>query len=80
LFSLDVQEYPNDPGAGQPYGSADSANLLTFFTYLRKSLGTSAIISATTPDTVWLGANGNPITSGLAAYAAQMTYVNIMCV
>jgi chitinase len=73
-----VQEYPNDPGAGQPYGSADSANFLTFLTYLRKSLGSSAIISGTAPDTVWKGSNGNPLTSGLAAYAAQMTYVNIM--
>jgi chitinase len=71
------QEYPNDPGAGQPYGSADAANLLTFFTYLRKSLGASAIISAAVPDLPWKGSNGQPLTS-VSAYADQMTYVNIM--
>jgi chitinase len=73
------QEYPNDPGAGQPYGSADAANLLTFFTYLRKSLGSSKIISAAVSHQPWKGSNGQPLTS-VSAYAAQMTYANIMSV
>ncbi|KAG6826893.1 hypothetical protein H0H92_013999 [Tricholoma furcatifolium] len=70
-------EYPNSPGAGQPYSSADSANFLTFLTSLRSALGSSKIISAAVPDLPWLGSNGQPLTN-VAAYAAQLTYLNIM--
>jgi hypothetical protein len=73
-----MQEYPNDPGAGQPYSSSDSANLLTFFTYLRISLGSSKLITATSPDLPWKGSNGQPLTD-VSAYMAQINYVNIMC-
>jgi chitinase len=78
LAGIDIDwEYPNSPGAGQPYGAEDSANLLTFFTYLRKSLGTGKIISAAVTQLPWKGSNGNAL-GNVSAYAAQMDYVCIM--
>ncbi|KAJ7578635.1 glycoside hydrolase family 18 protein [Mycena floridula] len=74
LAGIDLDwEFPNNEGAGQPFSSADSANLLTFITSLRPS----KIISAAVSHLPWLGANGNPLTD-VSKYAAQMTYVNIM--
>jgi chitinase len=70
-------EYPNSPGAGQPYSSADSANFLSLLTLVRTALGTCKIMSAAVTQLPWLGANGNPLTD-VSAYAAQLTYVNIM--
>lgn len=32
-------EYPNSPGAGQPYRAADAANLLLLIQLLRAALG-----------------------------------------
>ncbi|KAK7057565.1 glycoside hydrolase family 18 protein [Favolaschia claudopus] len=78
LDGIDIDwEYPNESGAGNPFGSADSANLLSLLTSLRSSLGTSKIISAAVTDLPWLGANGSPLTD-MSAYAAQMTYANLM--
>ncbi|EIM83169.1 glycoside hydrolase [Stereum hirsutum FP-91666 SS1] len=78
LSGIDIDwEYPNSTGAGNPFSSSDSANLLSFFTSLRSKLGSSAIISAAVTDLPWLGSDGNPLTD-VSSYAAQMTYVNIM--
>jgi chitinase len=70
-------EYPNSPGAGNPYSAADSANLLALMKALRTSLGTSAIIAAAVSHLPWLGSNGKPLTN-VKDYAAVMTYINIM--
>ncbi|KAJ6589902.1 glycoside hydrolase family 18 protein [Mycena vulgaris] len=78
LAGIDIDwEYPNNAGAGNPFGSADAANLLLLLTSLRKSLGTSKIISAAVTDLPWTGSNGRPLTD-MSAYAAQMTYANLM--
>ncbi|KAJ7287158.1 glycoside hydrolase [Mycena rebaudengoi] len=78
LDGIDIDwEYPNQAGAGNPFGSADAANLLSLFTALRTSLGTSKIISAAVTDLPWHGSNGQPLTD-MSAYAAQLTYVNLM--
>ncbi|KAJ7188715.1 glycoside hydrolase [Mycena filopes] len=78
LDGIDIDwEYPNQTGAGNPFGSADAANLLSLLTSLRTALGTSKIISAAVTDLPWIGSNGNPITD-MSAYAAQMTYANLM--
>ena len=74
-----VQEYPNESGAGNPHSSSDAANLLSFFKSLRTALGSSKIISAAVPHLPWLGSNGQPLPN-VAAYAKQMSWVNIMCV
>ncbi|KAF5380285.1 hypothetical protein D9757_007977 [Collybiopsis confluens] len=71
------KEYPNSVGAGNINSPSDAANLLTFFQQLRSSLGSSKIISAAVTDLPWLGSNGSPLTN-VSAYAAQMTYINIM--
>ncbi|KAF8890745.1 glycoside hydrolase superfamily [Infundibulicybe gibba] len=79
-YGLDgMSEYPNSEGAGNPHSPSDSANLLSLLQSLRSALGSSKIISAAVPHLPWLGSNGNPLTD-VSAYAAQMTYVNIMCV
>ncbi|KAF8814370.1 glycoside hydrolase [Phlegmacium glaucopus] len=78
LDGIDIDwEYPNSPGAGNPHSSADSANLLSFFKSLRQALGPQKIISAAVTHSPWLGENGQPI-SNVAAYAAQISFVNIM--
>ncbi|KAJ7797708.1 glycoside hydrolase family 18 protein [Mycena olivaceomarginata] len=78
LDGIDIDwEYPNAAGAGNPYGSADSANLLSFLKDLRKALGSSKIISAAVTDLPWLGSNGRPLTD-VSEYASQLTYVNLM--
>ncbi|KAJ7125146.1 glycoside hydrolase family 18 protein [Mycena epipterygia] len=78
LDGIDIDwEYPNNAGAGNAFGSADSANLLLLLTSLRTALGTSKIISCAVTDLPWLGANGSPLTN-VSAYAAQMTYANLM--
>ncbi|KAJ7782639.1 glycoside hydrolase family 18 protein [Mycena metata] len=78
LDGIDIDwEYPNAAGAGNAYGSTDAANFLILLKDLRKSLGTSKIISAAVTDLPWLGSNGSPLTD-VSAYAAQLTYVNIM--
>ncbi|THU94236.1 glycoside hydrolase family 18 protein [Dendrothele bispora CBS 962.96] len=78
LDGIDIDwEYPNSVGAGNPHSPSDAANLLTFLTSLRSALGSSRIISAAVPHLPWLGSNGQPLTN-ISAYAAQMTYINIM--
>ncbi|KAJ3917264.1 glycoside hydrolase family 18 protein [Lentinula edodes] len=78
LDGIDIDwEYPNEVGAGNINSPSDAANFLTFLTQLRTALGSSKIISAAVPDTPWLGSNGSPLTN-VSAYAAQMTYLNIM--
>ncbi|KAL0952638.1 hypothetical protein HGRIS_006884 [Hohenbuehelia grisea] len=78
LDGIDIDwEYPNSTGAGNPHSSADAANLLSLFQTLRGALGSSKIISAAVPHLPWLGTNGKPLTD-VSAYAAQLTYVNIM--
>ncbi|KAJ7099549.1 glycoside hydrolase family 18 protein [Mycena belliarum] len=78
LDGIDIDwEYPGEAGAGNPFGSADAANLLSLMTALRTALGTSKIISAAVTDLPWIGSNGKPITD-MSAYAAQMTYANLM--
>ncbi|KAF7362246.1 Glycoside hydrolase family 18 protein [Mycena venus] len=78
LDGIDIDwEYPNQAGAGNPFGSADAANLLLLLTSLRSALGTSKIISAAVTDLPWIGSNGSPLTD-MSAYAAQMTYANLM--
>ena len=74
-----LQEYPNESGAGNPHSSSDAANLLSFFKSLRTALGSSKIISAAVTQLPWTGSNGSPLTD-VSAYAAQMTYANIMSV
>ena len=76
---MSPQEYPNESGAGNPHSSSDAANLLSFFKSLRSALGSSKIISAAVTPLPWTGSNGNPLTD-VSAYAAQMTYANIMSV
>ncbi|KAF8658413.1 hypothetical protein AX16_001965 [Volvariella volvacea WC 439] len=70
-------EYPNSPGAGNPYSASDSANFLSLLKSLRSALGPSAIISAAVPHLPWIGANGRPLTD-VSDYATQMTFINIM--
>ncbi|KAJ4480852.1 glycoside hydrolase [Lentinula aciculospora] len=78
LDGIDIDwEYPNQVGAGNINSPSDAANFLIFLTQLRTMLGSSKIISAAVPDTPWLGSNGSPLTN-VSAYAAQMTYLNIM--
>lgn len=78
LDGIDLDwEYPNSPGAGNPYSANDSANLLALLKSLRTGLGTSAILAAAVPHLPWLGSNGKPLTD-VSAYAAVMTYINIM--
>ncbi|EPS92655.1 hypothetical protein FOMPIDRAFT_1100155, partial [Fomitopsis schrenkii] len=78
LDGIDIDwEYPNEPGAGNPYSADDAANLLTFFTSLRSALGSGKIISAAVTDLPFTGSDGNPL-SNVSAYAQQMTYANIM--
>ncbi|KAI0089280.1 glycoside hydrolase family 18 protein [Irpex rosettiformis] len=78
LDGIDIDwEYPNSAGAGNPHSSSDSANLLTFLTSLRSALGSSKIISAAVTHQPFLGSNGQPLTN-VAAYAAQLSYINIM--
>lgn len=78
LDGIDIDwEYPNDPGAGQPYSSSDSANFLLFLKSLRSKLGSSKIISAAVTQLPWLGSNGKPLTN-VSAYTNEMTYINIM--
>jgi len=78
LDGIDIDwEYPNESGAGNPFSSADAANLLSFFTSLRSALGSSKIISAAVTCLPWVGSNGSPLTN-VSAYAAQLTYANIM--
>ncbi|KAJ7169103.1 glycoside hydrolase [Mycena crocata] len=78
LDGIDIDwEYPNNPGAGNPFGSADAANLLLLLTALRTKLGTAKIISAAVTDLPWIGSNGSPL-KDMSAYAAQMTYANLM--
>ncbi|KAI0694388.1 glycoside hydrolase family 18 protein [Cerioporus squamosus] len=78
LDGIDIDwEYPNESGAGNPHSSSDAANLLSFFKSLRSALGSSKIISAAVTQLPWTGSNGSPLTD-VSAYAAQMTYANIM--
>ncbi|KAF9484198.1 glycoside hydrolase family 18 protein [Pholiota conissans] len=70
-------EFPNNAGAGQPFSSADTANLLLVFKALRVSLGPCKIISAAVSHTPWLGANGKPLTD-VSAFAAVLNYIMIM--
>ncbi|KAJ7686546.1 glycoside hydrolase family 18 protein [Mycena rosella] len=78
LDGIDIDwEYPNQAGAGNPFGPADSANFLSLLKALRMSLGPSKIISAAVTDLPWLGSNGSPLTD-VSAYAAQLSYVNLM--
>ncbi|PIL37606.1 hypothetical protein GSI_01300 [Ganoderma sinense ZZ0214-1] len=78
LDGIDIDwEYPNESGAGNPYSSADAANLLSFFQSLRTALGSSKIISAAVTQLPWTGSNGSPLTN-VSAYASVMTYANIM--
>ncbi|KAF8900156.1 glycoside hydrolase family 18 protein [Gymnopilus junonius] len=70
-------EYPNSPGAGQPYSSADSANFLSLLQLVRTTIGSSKIISGAVTQQPWLGSNGQPL-ANVSAYAAVMTFVNIM--
>lgn len=78
LDGVDIDwEYPNSSGAGNPHSSQDAANFLIFLKLLRTSLGPSKIISSAVTHMPWLGENGQPLPN-VSAYAAQMTYVNIM--
>ncbi|KAJ3536913.1 hypothetical protein NMY22_g5822 [Coprinellus aureogranulatus] len=78
LDGIDIDwEYPNSPGAGNPYSPNDSANLLSFLKALRTALGKTAIIAAAVSHLPWLGSNGRPLTN-VKDYAAVMTYINIM--
>ncbi|KAJ7072791.1 glycoside hydrolase family 18 protein [Mycena amicta] len=64
-------EYPNDPGAGNAFGSADAANLLLVITSLRTAIGNESL------KPIRVFPDGNPI-KDMSAYAAQMTYANLM--
>ncbi|KAJ2921654.1 hypothetical protein H1R20_g15441, partial [Candolleomyces eurysporus] len=78
LDGIDLDwEYPNSPGAGNPYSPNDSANLLALMKALRAELGTCSILAAAVPHLPWLGSNGRPLTD-VSEFAAVMTYLNIM--
>ncbi|CAA7268385.1 unnamed protein product [Cyclocybe aegerita] len=78
LEGIDIDwEYPNAEGNGNPHSSADTANLLSFFKMLRDTFGPTKIISAAVTQLPWLGPDSAPLTD-VSAFAAQMTYVNIM--
>ncbi|KAF5329821.1 hypothetical protein D9619_009056 [Psilocybe cf. subviscida] len=70
-------EFPNSPGAGQPYSASDTNNLLLLLQALRVSLGPCKIICAAVSHQPWLGSNGKPLTD-VSAFAKVMDYVNIM--
>ncbi|KAJ6593462.1 glycoside hydrolase superfamily [Mycena capillaripes] len=70
-------EYPNAPGAGNPFRPEDAGNLLLLLISLRAALGKSKIISAAVTDLPWIGSNGSPLTD-ISAYATQMTYANFV--
>ncbi|KAF6750408.1 glycoside hydrolase superfamily [Ephemerocybe angulata] len=78
LDGIDIDwEYPNSPGAGNPYSANDAANLLALMKALRTQLGTCAILAAAVSHLPWLGSNGKPLTD-VTDFAAVMTYINIM--
>ncbi|KAF8628575.1 hypothetical protein AX17_005971 [Amanita inopinata Kibby_2008] len=78
LDGIDIDwEYPNSSGAGNPFSSSDTSNLLELMKLLRSSLGESKIISAAVTHHPWLGPDGNPL-SDVSSFANVITYVNIM--
>ncbi|PFH50382.1 glycoside hydrolase family 18 protein [Amanita thiersii Skay4041] len=78
LDGIDIDwEYPNSPGAGNPYSSTDTPNLLKLVKMLRVALGESKILSAAVSHLPWTGPGGDPL-NNVSEFANVMTYVNIM--
>ncbi|GAA6005406.1 glycoside hydrolase family 18 protein [Rhodotorula paludigena] len=71
-------EYPNGAGIGcNVVNPQDSANLLAFLKVLRKTIGTSKLITAAVSTGGFLGPDGAPLPS-FAEFGAYFDYINLM--
>ncbi|KAL7006318.1 hypothetical protein EMMF5_004204 [Cystobasidiomycetes sp. EMM_F5] len=70
-------EYPNNPGAGNAYTAADTANFLSWLQTLRAAVGPNIILTADVAPTGFTGPDGNPI-SNASGFAAVLNYVSLM--
>ncbi|KAG2005561.1 endochitinase, variant 2 [Coprinopsis cinerea AmutBmut pab1-1] len=78
LDGIDLDwEYPNSPGAGNPYSANDTANYLSLMKLLRNAMGPCKILSSAVAHLPWLGSNGRPLTN-VSEFAAIMNYICIM--
>ena len=71
-------EYPGEPGAaGNEVSPKDSTNLLAFLKLLRSQLSTDKVISLATPQSVWYGSDGNPLTD-VSPFANYIDHIMLM--
>lgn len=58
----------------------DAAHFLSFLKVLRSTIGKKKLITAAVSAAGFIGIDGEPITSGLGAFAKYLDYVNLMTV